>query len=264
MLEPTAKALLSQEETLALLALLNIQALPGLPASSAYGSPASQMVALGAGERSLRARGLARIDAAGRFQAPADLLALVAACGYAQGSVIINQVAGGVTRGCFGHRRDTDLVLHTLPEAGLHQFEAALNKADLVTAIAQWADWRAEPQDPASPLTVHRPALEAARAAAEAGDGIAAQKLLAPDVPATPAAVRFAASLGQPYVLTVVQALQAGAPGSVEVETISVLTAVDQQWVITEVGAAETSDPDFVIEAATRTALIDRIMQLAW
>lgn len=264
MLDPTTKALLSQEETLALLALLNIQTLPGLPGLSSYGASECQMTALAAGERSLRARGLARLDADGRVQVPADLLALIAACGYAHGSLIVNQVAGARVQSCFAHRRDADLAFHTMPEAGLHQFEAAHDKAELTAAMAEWAGWRVEPPVPADPLTVSRGALEAARAAAQAGDVAAAQQRLSAAAPQASTAARFAVSLAQPYTVTIVQALRTDPSAAVAMESLSVLGAADQQWLLTEVAAAEAAEPTFVIETATRALLMDRIVHLGW
>lgn len=264
MLNPNTKALLSQEETLALLLLLNIQTLPGLPNLSSYGATECQMTALVAGERSLRARGLARLGADGRLQIPADLLALIAACGYAHGSLIVNEIEGERSRSCFAQRRDADLAFHTMPEAGLHQFEAVRDKVELTAAIAKWAGWHVELPALTAPLTVSRAALEAARAAAQAGDVITTQQHLTATASQTITAARFAVSLAQPYTLTIVQALRAAASGSVTMETLSVLRDADQQWLITEVIAAEPAEPTFILETATRSLLIERIMQLGW
>jgi hypothetical protein len=259
MLDQPISVLLSREEVMAVLALLNVASIPGL-----VSDPVGQAAAALSGERALRARELARIGADGRVQVHRDVLELVGACGYAQGSLIVTHLADRVVRSCFGHRRGDTFVLHTSPEAGLHRFEGAPDRAALVDALVAFSGWTDAPQSSLGPLAVSRAALDRARAAVRAQSPATAVVALSGDNVPAESAERLAYLLGQPYELTVVQAVQPRGTDSAAVQTLSVLRAGTLQWLMVEPEPGPAAAEMYVLQPAAQFRVAAAVSGLAW
>ena len=131
---------LSREELLLTLRTLETESIPGID-SDPLGALTSDGLALAhtIAERSLRARGLAQVQADGSVALHNALLTAVGVCAYATQTVFVYHWPedGEVPIRYFGHIRGEDFVAHTRPEDVLHLFTLLPTKEALLEQILQ-------------------------------------------------------------------------------------------------------------------------------
>lgn len=129
---------LGHEELVYILGVLGARTLPGLEYDPLQGLDRVQREAvLGACERSLRARGLVRIDQdGGKVQVEQLVFALIGTCVYPKStaSLAIMEKIGNID-GRYYHRRDDLVVEHSFPEPGVHEFCAAADTEALAARV---------------------------------------------------------------------------------------------------------------------------------
>ncbi len=104
MFDQSTSVVLSREEVLAILALLQVVYIPGLDRDPIPSLTVEQQATeILCGERSLRARELARMGVDGRIQVQRDILELIGTCGYAEGSLVVTYLTDTRMRTCFAH-----------------------------------------------------------------------------------------------------------------------------------------------------------------
>ncbi len=130
--------LLSREELLFVLNLLQANSIPGLDADPAGALNEEQRIlALMWGGRALRARELAQIDADDNVVVHNALLTAVGVCAYSNDALFMYHWSENSTipTRYFAHIRGESIATHTRPEDVLHQFTLHPSKEQLFTQI---------------------------------------------------------------------------------------------------------------------------------
>lgn len=261
-LEPI-NILLSREELLLLLDLLQAETIPGLDPDPTLGdlTPEQRSLALTVAERALRARELVQVQAGGELIVHRRLLTAVGVCAYPHSAVLVyhwpSQADTPVRY--FGHRRENEFVAHSVPDSTLHLFSLLPTREQLVgqvLAVAQFADAPAEAVEFSVPAQVLGQAREQANAA-QAG---LAQATLTGSGVATEAAQAFAGALaGNPRV-TIMQLLKQQAQGEVLRQDITLLQNGSAAWLVSQPSGGEGALQVKTIARDELTALLARAL----
>ena len=132
---------LSRDELLLVLSLLQVQYIPGMDVDPLSDRTAEQQdLAFVVAARGLRARDLARVRAdaqPGHLVVHVGLLAAVSACAYSSNAVFVYHwpSQAEVPSRVFGHVRDGSFVLHTPVEDVLHRFTILPSKEHLTDQV---------------------------------------------------------------------------------------------------------------------------------
>lgn len=141
--------LLSREELLLTLRMLQVESIPGLD-SDPQGNltPEGLELALTVAGRALRARELAQVQEGGGLALHNLLMTAVGICAYATQTVFVYhwQEDGDLPVRYFGHIRGNDFVAHTRPDDVLHLFTLLPTKAQMVEQIFQLCTWEDKSQ----------------------------------------------------------------------------------------------------------------------
>ena len=136
--------LLSREELLLTLRLLQVDSIPGLD-NDPQGNltPEGLELALTVAGRALRARELARVQEDGSLALHNLLLTAVGICAYATQTIFVYhwQEDGDLPVRYFGHMRGDDFVAHTRPDDVLHLFTLLPSKGQMVEQILRLCAW---------------------------------------------------------------------------------------------------------------------------
>lgn len=177
-----AEILLSREELLYVLTVLDSPFLPGLDADpNGDLSQEQQDLALAIAERALRARQLVRIEPDGTVQLQRQLLAMVGTCAYAVRTIFVYHWPSGSetpTR-TFCHVRGENAVVHTRPDDVIHRFVLLASADHLVDEVLAACAYANRPVTTPQQGAVATHAFAQARQLADAGDPTQAAEVLA-------------------------------------------------------------------------------------
>ncbi len=163
---------LGQEELVVLLGVLRASTLPGLGEDPLGGvSEEQREAALGAAERSLRARGLIAVDAAeSRVEVEPLTLALLGTCVYPRYTISFAALdKTGNIDAAYYHGRDDFLVEHSFPEPGICEFLTAAGKEAMHDRLMHRMGLAGGPAPAGKPFKVPLSGMEEARELAKAG-----------------------------------------------------------------------------------------------
>jgi len=141
--------LLSREELLLTLRLLQVESIPGLDNDPRGNlTPEGLELALTVAGRALRARELAQVQEDGSLALHNLLMTAVGICAYATQTVFVYhwQEDGDLPVRYFGHIRGDDFVAHTRPDDVLHLFTLLPTKAQMVEQVLQLCSWEDKAQ----------------------------------------------------------------------------------------------------------------------
>jgi hypothetical protein len=138
---------LSRAEVLAVLNVMQARFIPGLEPVPGN-AQASDLAAPDPAEgfQSLQARGLAQVDAEGRWLVHRLLLTMVGTCAYSHSAVLAYHWPAGqeTPTSLFGHIRQDDAVMHTPSGTGLHTFALLSSKDALVDLALEKCGFQSE------------------------------------------------------------------------------------------------------------------------
>ena len=141
--------LLSREELLLTLRLLQVGSIPGLDRDPRGDlTPDGLELALTVAGRALRARELAQVQEDGSLALHNLLMTAVGICAYAAQTIFVYhwQEDGDLPARYFGHMRGDDFVAHTRPDDVLHLFTLLPTKGQMVEQILQLCAWEDKAQ----------------------------------------------------------------------------------------------------------------------
>lgn len=234
--------LLSREELLFLLSVLQAQFLPGLdedPEGSL--TSAQQELALRVARRALQARELLRIRPDGEYALHNSLLRAVGVCAYPQNTIFAyhwppNNESPIRT---FFHIRGNDGVMHTRPDPALHRF-ALMPAAQVPSYLANVCQLREDSQQANIELSISNQAFLQARQQIDNGDLQAAQRSLESGGASPEVANLFAKSLSGSIAVSILQIVkQSGA--SVEKQDITLIQNGVHGWIMQPRNPEDTS-----------------------
>jgi hypothetical protein len=249
--------LLSREELLFILDLLQADFIPGLEADPRGELTAEQRaLALTVAGRALWARQLAQLNSNGEWLIHNDLLTIVGGCAYAQEVISVYHWPANETfpHRLFGHIRENDVVIHTRPADVLHRFTLLSSKAELITQVLALCEFEGGSASPPRQLTVPGNDFAKIQALAGAGDAAGVVDMLATTGTATEAAQAFGATLASSPRLSIMQVVKQQANGAAQ-KDFTLLQNGHYAWLI-HAPASAAGDPLLSIKTTTRDEVI--------
>lgn len=232
--------LLSREEVLFVLNLLQASFLPGLDADPLGElSEEQQALAVTVAGRALLARELIRIPGEGELLVHPALLTAVGVCAYPEKAVFAYHWSPGQAAPdrFFGYVRGPETVVHTRPEEVLHLFSVLPSTQGLIEGVLSFCHYADSPA--AAPLVLDVPSAQLAevRQLAEAGQAGRAVELLK-EGSAPEAARDFVATLAARPHVSILQLLKQGGPNEAEQQDLTLVQNSHHAWLISAPAAA--------------------------
>jgi len=234
---------LSRDELLLMLNILEAEGLPGLDADPLGNMSSDQRaLALAVALRGLRARGLAQQDEDGQIKVHSDLLEIVAACAYSTGAVFAYHwpIGGETPRRYFGHLRQENVVAHTRLDEVLHLFARLASLAHLVDSVLAACSFSAGAGNDLT-LELTGAQFSDVRQLAADGDGEEALSTLAELGADETAARSLVETLSANPAISILQVLAQPDPESVLKLDFTLVQAGSSGWVMTPI--AGDADP---------------------
>jgi hypothetical protein len=254
-LEPI-NILLSREELLLVLDLLQAETIPGLDADPTLGdlTPEQRNLALTVAERALRARELVQLEADGELVIHKRLLTAVGVCAYSHSAVLVyhwpSQAETPVRY--FGHRRDEDVVAHSVPDSTLHMFSLLASTAQLVEQILAVAQYQEVATD-AVEFNVPAPVLGQARELATGTETDAALAVLTESDVAAVSAQAFVDALAGDPRITIMQLIKQQDQDDPMRQDITLLQNGNTAWLVSQ---QPGNDIDMRVKTVAQTELM--------
>jgi hypothetical protein len=227
--------LLSREELLFALNLLQAQFIPGLdPDPLGELTPEQRPLVLTVAGRALRARELAQVQENGEWLLHNDLLTTIGGCAYAHSLISVYHwpPTADTPARYFGHIRGNDIVAHTRPEDVLHRFTLLPSKEQLAGQVLAFCGYDNGAAPPTLELSLPAAALGQVRELAAAGERAKAEAILADHEVAPDAAKAFVDILAASPKISILQTLKQQAEGAVQKQDLTLLQHDHQAWLI--------------------------------
>lgn len=237
----SVNVLLSREELLLVLRLLQAPTLAGLDADPAGELDAAQQaVAFTVAERALRARELAQLRPSGELAIHTALLAAIGVCAYPQTTIFVYHwpVNGDAAIRYFGHVRAHEIVVHTRPADVLHLFSRLPSTTQLVTQLLAACGWEDGPPALGQPFTIPTSLFADIRRMAMTGAVQGAMDLLRPQRIVPESARAFIMTLAEAPRLSVVQ-MRKQVNGTVQARDFTLVQNSQRSWLVTNAPGAE-------------------------
>lgn len=235
MANETQTFLLSREETLLLLDLLEAESIPGLdPDPLGELNNDQRALALIWAGRALRARGLAAVGENGTLLVDEELLTAVGGCIYWQTAVYTYHwpEPGHTPIRFFGYTRDGQAVTHTCLEDVLHRFTVLPSPEALVDEITAVCQCQTVPDAPKSQFTLPRDAFVRVRELAEAQGTAAAEETLQEAGASKETAQAFTAVLSGAPRMSIWQIVKRSETGDAETHDYTLLHSEKAAWLV--------------------------------
>jgi len=235
MSEQTApiEILLSREELLFVLSLLQAQFLPGLDEDPEGEIDSEQRaLALRFARRALQARELLRPRANGEYALHNSLLRAVGVCAYAQSTIFAYHWASDSSTPIrtFFHIRGTDGVMHTRPDPALHRF-TLIPATQIPIQIVEVCQLSPKDNQPEVEILVSNQAFLQARQQASNGDFQGAQQSLEIGGASRETAPIFAKSLASSAAVSILQIIKQNG-SSILKQDITLVQNGDVEWIV--------------------------------
>jgi hypothetical protein len=227
--------LLSREELLFILNLLEAQFIPGLDPDPLGELTAEQRpLALTVAGRALRARQLAQVYADGEWILHNDLLTAVGASAYPQSVISVFHWGANADTPAryFGHIRGDDVVVHTRPEDVLHRFALLPSTEQLMAQILSWCEYEHGTAAAVLELTLPSAVFAQVRELAAAGSTAEAAELLVNQRVEPEPAQAFVDTLAHSPKVSILQTLKQQQDGTVQKQDLTLLQNGRQAWLI--------------------------------
>ena len=238
--------LLSRDELLLVLSLLEAQYIPGLDVDPLGERSAEQQdLAFVVAARGLRARDLARVRAdaqSGQLVVHVGLLAAVSACAYSSNAAFVYHwpSRAEIPARVFSHVRDGSFVVHTPVEDVLHRFTMLSSKEHLVDQVLA----ACHPLDgtPSASGEIQVPGSDFAqlRQLAEDGNLNEAKSLLTSDPESTGLVTALLETLSSQPQISIVQTLRQIDADTVLKRDFTLVQAGSTLWLVAPTAADET------------------------
>lgn len=247
--------LLSRDELLLVLSLLEAQYIPGLDIDPLGERSAEQQdLAFVVAARGLRARDLARVRADaqdGRLVIHVGLLAAVSACAYSSNAAFVYHwpSQAEIPLRVFGHVRDGSFVVHTPVEDVLHLFTMLPSKEHLVDQVLAACHPADAPATVSGELYVPGSDFAQLRLLAEQRNLDQARTLLSSDPASADLVTALIETLSNHPQVSIVQTLKQVDAGAVLKRDFTLLQDASAMWLV----APTTADGNvLLVKPATR------------
>jgi hypothetical protein len=254
--------LLSREELLLTLRLLQVDSIPGLD-NDPQGNltPDGLELALTVAGRALRARELAQVQDDGSLALHNLLMTAVGICAYATQTIFVYhwQEDGDLPLRYFGHMRGDDFAAHTRPDDVLHLFTLLPTKAHMLEQILRLCAWE-DRQDKAQKNGAY--SLEVTdfgqvRQWAREGEVDTAVTHLTNHQANPEAAEALVSTLSHSPHVSIMQMLKQQADQSVAKQDFTLVQDQDHSWLMTS-PTGDANGP-LVVETAVKADIVSKI-----
>lgn len=246
--------LLSREELLFVLNLLQANSIPGLDADPAgVLNEEQRTLALMWGERALRARELAQIREDRGVVVHNALLTAVGVCAYSNHALFIYHWSGqeeAPTR-YFAHLRNGDIAVHTRPEDVLHLFTLLPSREHLFTDVLTVCEYDDVAASEFAEMTVTENSFIRARELVGKGDIEVAARLLVNDGATDAAALAYVGTLANSPRISIFQTFRQEGETAVQKGDFTVVQDGQHAWLIAP-AASDNGNPSLFIKPTTR------------
>ena len=232
--------LLSREELLLLLDLLQANTIPGLEVDP-FGelNDAQRQLAIVWAGRALRARELAQLNEAGELMVHDDLLTAVGTCAYADKAIFAFHWHAGakIAAPYFGHMRGDDVVVHIRPEDVLHQFTILPSKEELLTQLLDFCNYEntLDISEQSFEMRVTNKSFVQAREAVDNDDEERAVRLLVKNGAERETAVSFISTLTNTPSISILQTLKKDESDAMRKNDFTIIQNDEYTWFIVPV-----------------------------
>ncbi|HID51043.1 MAG TPA: hypothetical protein EYP41_03275 [Anaerolineae bacterium] len=242
MANETQTFLLSREETLLLLDLLEAESIPGVdPDPLGELNDDQRALALIWAGRALRARELAAVGENGELLVDEGLLTAVGNCVYWQTAFYIFHWAepGSVPVRFFGYVRDGQAVSHTRPADVLHRFAILAGPEALIEEITVVCQCQTLPDAPERQFTLPRDQFVHVRELTEEGETAAALQMLQEAGVPGDVAGAFTAVLAGASRMSIWQIVTRNEDGATATRDYTLLRSEDAAWLVSLPGGGD-------------------------
>jgi hypothetical protein len=254
--------LLSREELIFILDLLQVDSIPGLDADPLGDLTAQQraMSMVWAG-RALRARGLGQLNEAGEMVLHRALLTAVGVCAYSSQAIFIFHwpEAGAEPSRYFGHIRGDDIASHTRPADILHQFSLLPSPAHLLAQVFDFCSYEDGYESAELAMTVSNADFVRARELTSEGQIEAATKLLSSDTIPTETASAFTATLADSPRVSIFQTLKQTGEDTVQKSDFTLVQNGEYTWFV---AAAQEDDTMLLVKTTNKSEVAALLTEL--
>lgn len=259
----------SREELLLLLTLLQSGPLPGM-SSSLYENltPEQLSMCLDVAGRALRSRSIARIEPDGQFRVRKDILEVVGACAYPEGTLVTTVAVSpeGNRATFFAHHRKDRFVLQTSPEPELYRFQAYETEMAALRAIAQVCGLPKTVSTISEPVFTTQQTVSLVRSAVEAGRVDDARVAFATSSRGQPPVLdSFIDLLSRPHRVAVIQSISYLTSDSAAVQVTTLVYDDEQIWIAAE-GQPQTEDKaiQYVLQSTNVDSVMSYLSNMQW
>ncbi len=227
--------MLSREETLLITRLWKAESMLGLEEPSAeQRSPQNRELELLHAEHSLRARGLACLDASGNLLIAEDVFRTIGVCAYPERSLVVHHWnQQGQLMQAFGHQRDEQTVLHIQPQPAVHLFHPVDDVHTLIGALLRFCLCDALETASAPELHLEHSVLVQMRTLGEQANADAVHALLLAHHSPPASAAQLTELLASPHCATIIHALQTEGPKTAVGRALTLIHAAGKAWLAT-------------------------------
>jgi hypothetical protein len=228
--------LLSREELLFVLNLLQAEFIPGLDADPLGELTAEQQaLAFTVAGRALWARELAQLQPNGEWVIHNDLLTVVGGCAYAQSIISIYHWSANAVmpRRFFGHIRGNNIVGHTRPADVLHRFSLLSSKEQLMAQVLAVCEFEDRPVSQPLELAASSADFVKVRELASAGNLTGAADVLVGNGVSSEIAQAFLATLAGAPRVSILQTLKQAGAGAAQKQDFTLMQNGQHTWLIT-------------------------------
>ena len=261
--------LVSTEELLLILTLLQSGPLPGMsPRLYENLAPEQLSMCLDVAGRSLRSRNIAQIEPDGQFRVQRDILEVVGACAYPEGTQVITiaESPGGNRATFFAYHREERFVLQTSPEPELYRFQAYATRVNTLEAISQICELPKITTNTSEPVVTTQQTVGLARSAVETGKIDDARVVFTASSRGLPQLLEaFVDLLAKPHRIAVMQSISYLTSDSAAIQVATLVYDDDQVWLAVE-GQPEAGDKagPYILQRTNLDAVINYLSKMQW
>jgi len=260
----TTSFLLSREELLLLLKLLNADYILGLtPDPLGELSAKQQAFAFIYAERALRARQLATVDEQGVLKVQRELLDIIGICVYPERSVVAHHILPNKQASLFtGHCREAQYAIHLIPEAALHHITLHPTSATFFNELIAFCRCQKLPEALTEGMFIDGETYKRLCESVSSGNELASLNLLLEQGVTHDSAQSFVTTLLAPHTISVVQFLNPLSTNSLAKREMTILQSESQAWLVVQSNRID-SDELVSIQPLT-TQMLTRVLLETW
>jgi hypothetical protein len=254
---------ISTEELLVVLGYLKAESMPGLDSDHLKDLNDEQLeFALGIAERALYARGFIIPDHQKKPILAPTVFSVVGACVMPETTMVASSNRAGHRKDDYYYHTSRQMVvMHYAPNAGIHQFMAVNERADITRSILSILQLGEKPMLHCRPLRIHASVFGEARKAVQQNHPADGLRLLTEAGVDSLSAQIMVDTQSKPVANTTIGFVEYQ-NGKESTDSFTVIEGENGLWIVTTPENKSTPDPELLIAPASAEAVIQRVKTL--